>query len=107
MNKIVKNDIVQIIAGNNRGKKGKVLKVLPKKGRVVVEGVNFIKRHTKANPQGQRQGGILEKEAPVTLENVLVICDKCNKPTRIGTKVLEDRRKVRICRKCGEVIEIK
>jgi large subunit ribosomal protein L24 len=107
MDKILKNDMVQIIAGDDTGKKGKVLIVLPKKGKVIIEGINFIKRHTKANPQKAQQGGILEKEAPMHASNVMVICDKCSVPTRVGVKILENHKKVRCCKKCGEVIEKK
>jgi large subunit ribosomal protein L24 len=107
MDKILKNDQVQVMAGNDAGKKGKVLSVLPKRRQVVVEGVNFIKRHTKPNPQAQQQGGILEKEAPVNLSLVMVICDKCNLPTRAGIKVLENQKRTRYCKRCGEVIEQK
>ncbi len=101
---IAKNDIVEIIAGNDRGKRGKVLRVLPKSDRVVVEGVNFIHRHTKPRSQGD-QGGIIEKEAPVHVSNVKLVCSKCNKGVRIRTKILADRSKTRVCAQCGEMIE--
>ena len=101
--KVVKNDTVLVISGNYKGKRGKVLKVYPKEERVIVEGVNFIKRHTKAT-QKNPQGGIVEKEAPIHVSNLLVICPKCDSPTRIGGKVLEDKKKVRICRSCGEML---
>jgi len=101
-----KNDMVQVIAGKEKGKTGKVLKVLPKKNRVVVEKVNFIKRHSR--PTGRtRQGGIIQKEAPIHVSNVLVLCPKCNKGVRMGTKVLEDGKKALVCKKCGELMERK
>ena len=101
---IAKNDTVEIIAGNDRGKRGKVLRVLTKSDRVVVEGVNFIHRHTKPRSQGD-QGGIIEKEAPVHVSNVKLVCSKCNKGVRIRTKILADRSKTRVCAQCGEMIE--
>ena len=107
MKNIVKNDTVQIISGNSKGKKGKVLRVFPVKERIIVEGVNIVKRHTKPNPQAQQQGGIVEKEAPVQMSDVMVVCGKCDTPTRIGIKMLEDGSKARQCKKCGEVIENK
>ncbi len=101
--KIVKNDTVLVISGNYRGKKGKVLKVFPKNQRIIVEGVNFIKRHTKPTQKNQ-QGGIIEKEATIHVSNCKVICPKCNQATRIGYKVLENKKRVRICRKCEEML---
>jgi large subunit ribosomal protein L24 len=102
--KIAKNDIVEVVAGNDRGKRGKVLKVLPKTGRVVVEGVNFIHRHTRPRTQ-QDQGGIIEKEAPIDVSNVKLLCSKCNEGVRVRTKVLGDKSKARLCAQCGEMIE--
>jgi len=81
--KIKKNDMVKVISGNARGKTGKVLKVFPETDRIIVEKVNLIKRHTRQTSQGQ-QGGIIEKEAPIAISNVLLICPKCNRPTRTG-----------------------
>lgn len=101
--KVVKNDNVLVISGNYKGKKGKVLKVEPKNNRVIVEGVNFIKRHTRPSQKNQ-QGGIVEKEAPINVSNVMVVCPKCDTPSRLGRKVLEDGKRVRICRSCGEMI---
>ncbi|MBE9501767.1 MAG: 50S ribosomal protein L24 [Dehalococcoidia bacterium] len=99
-----KNDTVLVIAGKDRGKKGKVRQALPKESRVVIEGVNVVKRHMKA--QGAtRQAGIIEREAPIHVSNVMLLCTKCNRPTRIGFRFLEDGSKVRICRRCKEVIE--
>ncbi len=102
--KIAKNDIVEIVAGNDRGKRGKVLKVMPRTNRVVVEGVHFIHRHTKPKRQGD-QGGIIEKEAPIDVSNVMLICTKCNEGVRVSTKILADKSKTRVCSQCGEMIE--
>ncbi|MCD6118010.1 50S ribosomal protein L24 [bacterium] len=101
--KIVKGDTVLVTAGNHKGQQGKVLKVFPKDNKVIVEGINFIKRHTRPTPKNQ-QGGILEKEAPIHSSNLMVVCPKCNTPTRIGRKVLDDGRRVRICNNCGEML---
>jgi large subunit ribosomal protein L24 len=101
---IRKNDMVQVIAGKEKGKTGKVLKVLTKKNRVVVEKVNFVKRHTR--PSGKtRQGGILQKEAPIHISNLLLVCPKCNRGVRMGKRVLEDGKKGLVCKKCGELME--
>jgi len=102
--KIRKNDTVLVIAGKDKGKKGKVRFAYPKKQKVLVEGVNFIKKHSKARGQ-VRQAGIIDLEVPVPISNVMLLCDKCNHPTRIGFHFLEDGRKVRICRSCREVID--
>lgn len=102
--RIRKNDQVTIIRGKDRGKTGKVRITFPKKQRVMVEGVNMIKRH--ARPTGQaRQAGIIEREAPLHVSNVMLICEKCNKPARIGYHTLDDGKKVRVCRSCHEVID--
>jgi large subunit ribosomal protein L24 len=98
-----KDDKVMVITGRDKGKAGKVLSIVTKKGRAVVEGVNMIKRHTRPGPG--TQGGILEKEASVHLSNLMLVCPKCTDGVRILRKVLEDGKKVRICKKCGEVIE--
>jgi large subunit ribosomal protein L24 len=101
--KIRKNDTVMVIAGRDRGKTGKVLRVMPREGRVVVERLNIVKRHTK--PRGAASpGGIVEKEAPIDLSNVMVMCDRCNAPVRIGIKLNADGGKSRICRRCGDVL---
>jgi large subunit ribosomal protein L24 len=102
--KIRKNDTVLVIAGKDRGKKGKVRKALPTKDKVIVEGVNMIKRHSRAKGQA-RQAGIIELEAPMDVSNVILICNKCNKPARVGFRFLSDGRKARICRSCDEVID--
>jgi large subunit ribosomal protein L24 len=102
--KIRKDDTVLVIAGKDKGKKGRVRFAYPKKEQVVVEGVNFIKRHIRARGQ-VRQAGIIEREAPVSMSNVMLLCSRCNHPSRIGFHFLEDGKKVRICRSCGEVID--
>jgi large subunit ribosomal protein L24 len=105
MSRIRKNDNVIVIAGRDRGKRGRVLSVLPVRGRVVVEGVNFIKRHTRPNPQQNIKGGVIEREASLSVANVQLVCPECTEATRIGKKVLEDGRRVRICRKCEGVLD--
>ncbi len=94
-----------VITGKDRGKRGRVLRVVPEKNRLVVEGVNIIKRHTKPNPQRNIKGGLVEREAALHASNVQVVCPECGKPTRIGKKVLGDGRKVRVCRKCEGVVD--
>jgi large subunit ribosomal protein L24 len=100
---IRKNDNVLVIAGKDRGKRGRVLKVLPAKNRLVVEGVNMIKRHTK--PSRAESGGIIEREAAIHVSNVALLDPKTDKPTKIGFKFLEDGRKVRFARGSGETID--
>lgn len=102
--KIKKDDNVLVIAGKDRGKKGKIRFATPKKNRVMVEGVNFIRKHARAVRQ-VRQAGIIEREAPLHVSNVMLLCGKCNSPTRISYQFLEDGKKVRACRICGEVID--
>ena len=102
---IKKNDQVKVIAGKEKGKTGRVIEVLPKKECVLVEKVNFVKRHTR--PGGKtRQGGILEKESPVHISNVMIVCNKCNSPVRIGRKILEEGKGARYCKKCGELLDL-
>ena len=96
--------MVLIIAGKDRGKKGKVRRALPKEDRVVVEGINMIKRHSKTKGQA-RQAGIIELEAPLDVSKVMLICNKCNNPARVGLRFLEDGKKARTCHACGEVID--
>ncbi|KPJ61527.1 MAG: 50S ribosomal protein L24 [Deltaproteobacteria bacterium DG_8] len=102
---VKKDDQVMVMVGKERGKTGKILRVVPKKERVIVEKVNFVKRHTRPSAH-QRQGGILEKEAPIHVSNVMIVCTKCNSPVRVGHKALEDGKKVRYCKKCGEFIDL-
>src|SRR5262245_9169466 len=100
-----KNDNVRVISGRDRGKRGRALRVRPAKGRVIVEGVNFSKRHTKANPQRNVKGGIVEREASLNASNVQILCPECGAPTRIGSRRLDDGRRVRFCRKCKGVVD--
>ena len=100
-----KNDNVVVTAGKDRGKRGRVLKVLRDSNRLVVEGVNFISRHTKPNPQKNIKGGVMKREAPLHASNVQLVCPECGAQTRIGHKLLGDGRKVRICRKCQGVVD--
>jgi large subunit ribosomal protein L24 len=100
-----KNDNVLVVTGRDRGKRGRVLRVIPDKGRLIVEGVNFIKRHTKPNPQKNVKGGIVEREAPLHASNVQLVCPECGAPTRIGKRRLEDGTRVRFCRKCKGVVD--
>ena len=102
---IKKNDEVYILRGKDRGKSGRVLIVNPAKARVVVEGVQLIKRHTRPNPQKNIKGGIVEKEASIHISNVAIVCKNCKKHTRIANKVLADGNSVRACKKCGSTIE--
>lgn len=102
--KIKKDDKVKVIAGKDKGKVGKVLKVSEKKNRLLVENINVVKRHTKPNAQN-RQGGILESEALIHWSNVMLMCNKCIEPVRVKFKTLDDGKKVRICRKCSEIID--
>ena len=102
---IRKNDNVLVVTGKNRGTRGRVLRVDPAKNRLIVEGVNMIKRHTKPNPGKNVKGGIVEREASLHASNVQLVCPECGKPTRLGRKVLGDGRKVRICRKCEGVVD--
>ena len=103
LRRVRKDDMVMVIAGRERGKTGKVLRLVPGTDRVVVERINLVKRHTK--PRGTQTGGILEKEAPLHLSNVQPLCTRCDKPARIGTKRLEDGSGVRVCRRCGEQLD--
>ena len=102
---IRKNDQVKVIAGKDLNKTGRVLRVLRDKGRVVVEGVSFLKRHTRPNPQKQIKGGIVEREAPIHISNVMIVCGACGKATRIGHNLLADGKKVRICRSCSSSLD--
>ena len=103
-----KNDSVLVITGKDRGRKGRILKVLPGKNgmiRLIVEGVNMIKRHTKPNPGKNVKGGIVEREASLQVSNVQLVCPECGAQTRVGHKMLGDGRKVRVCRKCEGVVD--
>lgn len=102
--KIRKNDTVLVITGKDRGKKGKVRYAYPKEGRILIDGVNFIKRHARAVGEA-RQAGIIEREAPIRVSDVMLMCTRCNQPTRVGFRFLKDGKKVRICHRCSEVID--
>jgi len=100
--KLRKEDLVQVIAGKDQGKQGKILRIDHEKGRVIVSGINMVKKSKKKKSQTDR-GGIVEIEAPVHVSNVMIVCKKCNKPMRTGYKVVDGQKK-RVCRKCGEVL---
>jgi len=102
--KIRKNDTVLVIIGKDNGKKGKVRRVIPAKGKVIVEGVNMIKRHARASGAA-RQAGIIELEAPIEISNVMLVCNKCSKPVRIGFSIQNDGSRTRVCHSCGELID--
>jgi large subunit ribosomal protein L24 len=102
---IRKNDNVVVTTGKDRGKRGRVIRIVPDKNRVLVEGINVVKRHTKANPQRNIKGGVAEREAPLHASNLQLVCPECGRPTRVGRKILGDGRKVRICRKCEGVVD--
>lgn len=104
MKKIKLSDQVEIIAGKDKGMVGKVIKAFRDTDQVIVEKVNMIKRHTKPNMVNQ-QGGIVEKESSIDVSNVMLLCPKCSKATRVGFKILDDGAKIRICKKCGESVE--
>ena len=101
---IRKNDKVMVITGKEKGKIGTVLKVIPRKDRAVVEKLNMVKRHTRAGGKSA-QGGIIERESPIHVSNLMLVCGKCAEPARVGKKVLEDGSKVRFCKKCGEIMD--
>ena len=102
--RIRKGDTVIVTTGKEKGKRGKVLQILLDDGRLLVEKVNIIKRHTKPSPKNQ-QGGIIEREGRIALSNVMVVCQHCGKPTRVGMKIIDDGRKLRQCRRCGEILD--
>ncbi|MDP8216070.1 MAG: 50S ribosomal protein L24 [Candidatus Kaelpia imicola] len=103
MKRLRKDDTVEVIAGKDKGKKGKVLRVYPKRERALIQGVNITKRHMKQRSQ-DTPGGIIELESPLTLANLLPLCNKCGRGVKVGFKTLEDGTKIRICRKCKEAI---
>ena len=103
-NSLKKDDIVQVITGKEKGKKGKVLAFFSESGKVTIEKLNMLKKHVKSDGKS-RQAGIVEKEGPIHMSNVLLVCDKCGKGVRVKRKKLEDGKRVRICRKCEEVID--
>lgn len=102
---VKKGDTVYILSGKDRGRKGKVLEVMSKESKIVVEGVNMMSKHKKPRKTGEA-GGIIKREAPLDSSNALLICPKCNKPVKVGYKIGEDGKKERVCRKCGKVLEV-
>ncbi|ALC17573.1 50S ribosomal protein L24 [Desulfuromonas soudanensis] len=101
---VKKDDMVMVIAGKEKGKSGKVVRVFPEKGRIVVENLNMIKRHTRPN-RANAEGGIVEKEAAIDASNVLLLCGACNKAARTGVRILDDGTKTRFCKKCNEIVD--
>ena len=102
---IKKGDTITVISGKEKGKKGTVLYVSPRSNRAIVEALNMITRHERPS-QRSPQGGMIQKEAPINASNLMLICNKCNKPTRTGKRILEDGSKVRVCKKCSEIIDV-
>lgn len=103
--KIRKGDTVEVISGDDRRRRGTVHRVLPREERVVVSGVNLVKKHQRRTGDVRTQVGIIEREAPIDLSNVALVCPRCNRPTRVGYRILDDGKKVRMCHKCNETIE--
>jgi large subunit ribosomal protein L24 len=104
MRKLKTGDTVLVIAGKDKGKIGRIIRVFPKEDRAIVEGVNRIKKHVKPTPRNP-QGGIIEVFGKIHISNLMLVCPKCNKPTRVGIKILEDKRKLRYCKKCGDFVD--
>jgi len=102
--KIRRDDQVMVVKGKEAGKTGKIVRVNPLKATVIVDKLNLVKRHQKPNEK-YKQGGIIEKEAPISIANVMILCGKCKGPVRVGRRILEDGKKVRFCKKCNEVID--
>jgi len=103
MSRLKKGDIVQAIKGKDKGKKGRVLSILPEGRRALIEGVNMVKKHKRQTRQDQ-QGGIVSIEAPISVANIMLVCKHCNRSTRVGYTVLADKTKARVCKSCKEVI---
>ncbi len=102
---IKKNDQVYVLTGKDRGKTGKVLKVFVDRNRAIVEGLNFIQKHTRANPQRNVKGGILPKESSIHISNLMVVCKRCNERSRVGVSRSQDGHKIRVCKNCGELLD--
>jgi large subunit ribosomal protein L24 len=102
---IRKNDQVEILSGKDRGKRGRVLRIMPARSRAIVERINMLKRHTRPNPQRNIKGGVVEREASLHVSKLMIVCPECNKPARVRHKVLSDGRKVRTCASCDGVID--
>ena len=105
MSNIKKNDRVEVLSGKEKGRQGKIIRIMKDKDMALVERVNMVKRHTKPGGKAGQQGGIVEKEAPLKLSKLMLVCPKCSKATRIGSRVLDVGEKVRYCKKCSEQIE--
>ncbi len=104
MQKLKRNDTVKVLTGRDKGKSGKILQILPHKNCALVEGVNFIKKHIRQTKQDQK-GGIIQKESPVKISNLILVCKNCGKPSRVGFKIMSDgASRARMCRKCKEII---
>jgi len=103
MQKIRKNDIIQVVTGKDKGKKGKVVQVLPIAGRALVEGINLAKKHKRQSRQDQ-QGGIVSIEMPIAIANIMLVCKHCDRPTRVGFSILKDGTKTRVCKSCKEAV---
>lgn len=103
--KVKVNDKVMVICGKDKGKIGTIKKILRKKDKVIIDQVNIVKKHLKPNPYTGQKGGIVEKEAPIHISNVMIFCESCSKPTRIGYKFTEDGKKLRYCKKCNEMLD--
>ena len=102
-NRLKKGDMVKVEAGKEKGKTGKIMKIIGKEGKVIVEKVNFVKKHQKPDAKGK--GGIVEKEGPLQMSNVMFLCSKCDRGVKVGYKILDDGKKVRICKKCQEILD--
>ncbi len=102
--KLKKHDQVLVLVGRDRGARGKVLRVYPAQGTAIVERINLVKKHTRPNPQRQVQGGVLEREAPIQLSKLMVVCPECSKPTRLARKRLDDGKGVRVCKQCDATL---
>jgi large subunit ribosomal protein L24 len=105
MNRIKKGDTVEVISGDHRGMKGSVHRVLLDKNQVIIEGINIVKRHTKPTGRVRTQAGIIEREAPVHVSNVALVCPHCDQRTRVSYRVQDDGRRVRFCRRCNEMMD--
>jgi len=101
---IKKEDLVEVISGKDRGKRGKVLRVIPKDSKIIADKINIVKRHQRPT-QKEKNGGIIDKDIPIRACKVMVVCSSCNSATRVGRKILEDGTKKRICKKCGEMLD--
>jgi len=103
MDKIRKGDTIQVVKGKDKGKKGRVMRIIPETGRALVEGINMAKKHKRRSQQNQ-QGGIVSIEMPISIANIMLLCKSCSKPVRVGFKLANDKTKSRFCKSCNEVI---